>query len=166
MSKKVSILIVVIILVVLIAVVCGVMLFKGKNNDSENVNNPNNSGDTNYTANGEEANVMTNEDGTKVNISKDINEVEYIEYGDFRLSNISLTNKDGMTSFSAEIYNNSATDYETGVELVISFYNSRGELMYEMPAMTSTLLANSSSNINAKTTMDCTGASRILFSVN
>ena len=106
------------------------------------------------------ANIEWKEDGTKVNVSQNINK-EKMSFGDIDFTDIKFEFANGVTTFKANIKNNSGKDYPTGLEMKIAFYDKNKNLIIETYAMTNTLLAHGESNIDAQILTDCSYADSI-----
>ena len=160
--KKKSVIFAVIAVVAVILIVSLFFVFKGKDGNKQQQGNNNSNvniehvgpsvSDENY-----EPNVIIEDNGVKVNVSENINK-EVIEVENFVLSNISLKYVDGKTVFLADVTNNSGVDYDSGVEMTVTFYDNDGKKIHSVPVITSTLLNEKTSSINANTTIDCTSA--------
>lgn len=163
-KKKVVWIVVAVVVVILIIGAIG-FFAKGLPN-GENNKNPNlNSGDTGISSGINKETTITNVDnGVKLGVGEDISE-KVVPVEDFELSNISIEYKDGMTHFSAEVLNNTEVDYLDGVEMNVSFFDGSDRLICTIPVMTSSLKAGGTSNITARTTINCSNANGISISL-
>lgn len=136
--------------------------------DKKDVSNPANDLSTNAIESGENLYKNTNEldvnqnvewddEGNKVNVSPNINK-EKMTFGDFDMTDISFKYSEGITEFTANVKNNSEQDYPMGLEMKVIFYDKEKNVIFETFVMTSSLLANGQSNIQAKFLKDCSYA--------
>lgn len=105
-----------------------------------------------------ELNAERDDEGRKINISENINK-EKMTFGHLDLTDISITYFNGECKLLANVKNNSDIDYPSGAYLLVKFYNDNGDLIAEIPALTSSLKANGVSNIRATASIDFSNAS-------
>ena len=159
----------IIVAIALIALLIVAMICIGceKKNNNDDINNDGqieiNSGDSVIEI-PEIPNVNENiewtDDGIKVNVSQNINK-EKMSFGKIDLTDIKFEFANGITTFKANIKNNSGNDYPTGLEMKIAFYDKNKNLIIETYAMTNTILAHGESNIDAQILTDCSYADSI-----
>lgn len=158
------------IALLIVAAFC-MTLSKNRKNEISNPNNELNnnvinSGDTIHENSGVtipnvgDVNVERDDDGNKINISKNINKKK-MSFGHIDLTDISISYTNGESVFAANVKNNSDIEYPQGIFLSVKFLNEGGETICEIPAMTSSTEAHGESNLRAKATIDFSNASTI-----
>ena len=106
------------------------------------------------------ANIEWTEDGTKVNVSQNINK-EKMSFGDIDFTDIKFEFSNGVTVFKTNVKNNSDKDYPMGMEVKIIFYDKDKNVITETYGLTNTLPAKGESNIDAQILSDCSYADSI-----
>ena len=162
MDRKKVVIIISVVLIFLILVVAVFVWGNKEDNINQDFSGDFMSGDDSLN---EPENFIVDGDGRKINVSENINK-ESIVVGDFELKDISLEYFAGQTRFLATVQNNSEIDYNEGANITIIFYDSNGNVLVTVPAITSSLLSNGTSSINAKITGDYTKAADIEVKVN
>lgn len=172
MKKKNYSILIAIALIALLVVAMICMAVSKNNNDD--VTNPNENISGDVIKSGEdvvensgtsvtpavELNVERDSEGRKINISEKINK-EKMSFEHIDLTDISISYLNGESTFLANVKNNSDIDYPEGIYLLIRFLNDDGEVIFELPGMTSSMKANGESNVRTKATVDFSNASTI-----
>ncbi len=162
MDRKKVVIIISVVLIFLILVVAVFVWGNKEDNINQDFSGDFMSGDDSLN---EPENFIVDGDGRKINVSENINK-ESIVVGDFELKDISLEYFAGQTRFLATVQNNSEIDYNEGANITIIFYDSNGNVLVTVPAITSSLLSNGTSSINAKITGDYSNAADIEVKVD
>lgn len=162
MDRKKVVIIISVVLIFLILVVAVFVWGNKEDNINQDFSGDFMSGDDSLN---EPENFIVDGDGRKINVSENINK-ESIVVGDFELKDISLEYFAGQTRFLATVQNNSEIDYKEGANITIIFYDSNGNVLVTVPAITSSLLSNGTSSINAKITGDYSNAADIEVKVD
>lgn len=171
-SKNQSLIVAVGLIAFLVVAMIFVGISKNKNNNSntgEEINN--NSGYTEVDVSGdnfdsgdvvinEEANIIRDENGRKINVSSEINK-EKLSFDFVELTDISFYCENNESVFIAKVKNKSNVDYMNGLRLSIIFYNDVNEEMATIETCTSSLPAGGESGIKSKTTIDISNARNI-----
>ena len=139
MDRKKVVIIISVVLIFLILVVAVFVWGNKEDNINQDFSGDFMSGDDSLN---EPENFIVDGDGRKINVSENINK-ESIVVGDFELKDISLEYFAGQTRFLATVQNNSEIDYNEGANITIIFYDSNGNVLVTVPAITSSLLSNS-----------------------
>mgnify|MGYP001861237211 CR=1 FL=1 len=151
-EKKWIFLIIGIMIIVLIVV----LLVKVIGGNGENVDQNNMAG--NNQVQNEEKYVETLEDGTKLNVSEELNKDR--TYNGLEISNIQYTEKDGFTVLLADIKNPLSTKHER--ELVkISIIGENGEVITDTEAIIGEIEPGGTYQINAAIATDVSNAKDI-----
>ena len=151
-EKKWIFLIIGIMIIVLIVV----LLVKVIGGNGENVDQNNMAG--NNQVQNEEKYVETLEDGTKLNVSEELNKDR--TYNGLEISNIQYTEKDGFTVLLADIKNPLSTKHER--ELVkISIIGENGEVITDTEDIIGEIEPGGTYQINAAIATDVSNAKDI-----
>ena len=94
-------------------------------------------------------------DGSKMNTSSKLQETK--TYGDFTISDIQLTTKDGISTILANVKNNGdQTTEETDITII--FVDEQGNTIASVPAIIQPMSEGSTSQLNASITQDIANA--------
>ncbi len=168
--KKRNLLIILFVVAIIIALSL-VMLIRNKENKplidiNQNDNTNIQSGELNNEEDYIEYNTPTSGDiGVKIEINDNF-ETTIIDVEEFDITNSELKYEDGTTNFTFDILNESNIDYPEGLSVTIRFLDEKGNVINVLNTLSNTLMANSTSNVNASITGDCSNASSIEFIVN
>jgi len=157
-SERRMILILVIVAIIVIAVL--VKVRSGNNSDGSNDSNSgrlssgtSSSDDENSTT--KEDFVQVLDDGTRLNISNKLAETK--TFGDYEISNIQLTESDGLSKILADVKNIGTTDAETKfIEIVV--VDESGNELVSMNSMIGEVAAGETIQLNASATADFANA--------
>ena len=143
----IGIMVIVLIVVLLVKVIGG----KGKAEEQNNLAG-------NNQVQNEEKYVETLDDGTKLNVSEDLNKDR--TYNGLEISNIQYTEKNGFTVLLADIKNPLSTKHEK--ELVkISIIGENGEIITQTDAIIGEIEVGGTYQINATIAADVSNAKDI-----
>lgn len=142
--KKIKIRSIIIVLVIILLIILGILIIRNiTNNDSREVSAQSENTVIGY--------VEEIEDGIKVNTSKAMNTSKTLD--GLLISNIQLSNRSGMTSFLADVTNN--TDKSTSVKTVeITLLSYNGEEMAKLTGIINALNPGETTELNIATTSD------------
>lgn len=143
-----------IIVLIAVLVIGGIIVSIAiKNGNKKEKNNKNDINENNNVV--EEKYVSQLEDGTKLNISEELNETK--KYKDLEISNIQYTEKDGMTVLLADVTNVGDTiQKEEIVKIVVLGEN--GETLTDFKTIIEEIKPGETKQINASVTADFANA--------
>lgn len=141
--SSIIILAIVIVILIMVIVFSVKKLTQSDENDSENGNTDLENNTVSY--------VQEIEDGIKVNTSTAMNTSKTLD--GLLITNIQLSNRSGMTSFLADVTNN--TDKATPVKTVeITLLSNNGEEMTKLTGIINALQPGETTELNIATTSD------------
>lgn len=142
------------IICLLIVVVLAVILF-AKTRKQEETNETVNSVIETPTDNNKEKYITELHDGTKLNISEELNSVK--TYGNLEISNIQYTEKNGITVLLADVTNKGSTRHE--MEWVkITVLNEQGERITQIITCIGAIEPGNTIELNASINVDVANA--------
>lgn len=104
--------------------------------------------------------VQQNENGVKTNTSDKLKETKKV--GDFEISNISITEVNGVATVQASVMNTSSIDKKE-FPLKLKLLNEKGEVIQEVGAYVGKIKQGETRGINASVNMDISNIKDIQF---
>lgn len=160
MKKSSKILLIVVIVVVLVmAIIIGLAINKKREEPQTPVETENKTQESEEIANQEEEKyVQQLEDGTKINVSGDLNSTK--KYKDLEISNIQFTEKGGITVLLADVKNIGTAKHE--IEIIkIAVLGENGEVITELNPIIGEINVGETIKMNANITADVVNAKDI-----
>lgn len=139
-----------VILIAIVVIIIAAVLIKNKKGFKY--------GEANNSAieNSSEEYVQYTDDGTKVNISKQLSAEK--DFNGFKFSNIQLSARDGQTYFVATVTNTTDKDSADPIEVDLIFYTDKGEEVSTMYAIIGPVKSKESVTLTAQHMFDFTNA--------
>lgn len=158
MKKKEKMVILVLLIITIALIAVGVVTRNNKNTQTAN-NNPNKS-NSSQNAGGEiqnldEENVVTLDDGTRLNTSKELKKEKTID--GMKITEIQLTEKANMTVLLANLTNTS-NETKGGYVADITLLDKEGNELTTLHPYIDELAAGESTQLNASTSLDFANA--------
>ncbi len=159
-SEKQMILILVVVAVIIIAVLVNVRNSRQDNVTDNNtgttgINTPSNATSSTNPTNDAEEFVEKLEDGTKLNVSEKLSQTKKV--GDYELSNIQVTNKDGQSVLVADVKNTSSAKMNMKFAKVV-FLDKEGNEISSTDAIIGDVEAGQTVQLIASVTTDFSNA--------
>lgn len=148
-KEKKGILILIVVAVIIIIALVVMRYVKNNNNEGQQP-----SGDATVQTDGERYTAAYS-DGSKMNTSSKLQETK--TYGDFTISDIQLTTKDGISTIIANVKNNgNQTTEET--DITMTFVDEAGNTIATVPGFIQPMNQGATSQLNASITQDISNA--------
>lgn len=139
-----------IVFLILAIIGIGILTSRGKKKNGKNDNSKI------ETAENEPTYYQTLEDGTKLNNSTELNKER--EYKGLKISNIQLTEKNGMSLLLADVENTSGKDIGDFTDIDITFYDSNKNKIGTTEGLIIPLKAGAKTQLNASVTFNYSNA--------
>ena len=154
------------LIIVAVVIIVAIVVFKNTKKGNSGTGIAQNNGTTVSDATGEkpeekpeekpvEEYVQNFDDGTKLNVSTKLNETKTVD--GYEVSNIQLTNKDGITVILADVTNKTGKD-QPEKPLVVKLFDKEGNELVKLDGMIEALKDGATAQLNMGVTADYANA--------